>query len=58
MLFNIVNIILELGEGELAKTSLAIMKNQKAFDLLWKSYTAGEKNKFRNKWQAVGLNIE
>lgn len=56
MLFQIVNVILELGEGEEAKNALTILRSQKAFDLLWKSYTSGEKNKFKSKWEALGLN--
>lgn len=40
MLFQMVNIVLEQGDGQDAKNALTIMKSQKAFDLLWKSYTA------------------
>lgn len=39
MLFKMIQIILEQGEGEKAKNSLQTLKNQKAFDLLWKGYT-------------------
>ena len=47
MLFKMIQIILELGQGEEANKSLEILKNQKAFDLLWKGYTSGEKKLFR-----------
>lgn len=57
MLFQLVDVILQLGEGEEAKLALLILKSQKSFDLLWKSYTGGEKGRFRAKWQKLGLEI-
>jgi hypothetical protein len=47
MLFQIVNILLKFGEGEQAKSVIATIRTQKAFDLLWKSYSSGEKKQFR-----------
>jgi len=34
-----------------------VLKNQKAFDLLWKGYTSGEKATFRTKWESFGLDL-
>ena len=47
MLFQLVNAIIKKGEGEQGKSAIQILKNQKSFDLLWKSYTSGEKKSFR-----------
>jgi hypothetical protein len=47
MLFQIVNAILKRGEGEQGRNAILLLKNQKSFDLLWKSYTSGEKKNFR-----------
>ena len=58
MLFKMIEITLELGEGEEAKATLGILKNQKEFGLLWKGYTGGEKNRFREKWCSLGLKKE
>jgi hypothetical protein len=55
MLFQLVGAILKKGEGENAKTALLAIKNQKAFDLLWKSFTGGEKKQFKEKWVNLGL---
>lgn len=55
MLFQISGIIIKKGEGESAKNALTVIKSQKAFDLLWKSYSGGEKKQFIEKWTSLGL---
>lgn len=50
MLLQMVAIVLELGEGEEAKNAMVTIKNQKAFDLLWKGYNKDEKSRFKSKW--------
>ena len=47
ILFQLVNAIVKRGEGEQGKNAILILKAQKSFDLLWKSYTGGEKKSFR-----------
>jgi len=47
MLFQIVNVLIKYGEGESAKTVFATIRTQKAFELLWKSYSSGEKKQFK-----------
>jgi hypothetical protein len=34
-----------------------VLKNQKAFDLLWKGYTNSEKAAFKGKWESFGLDL-
>lgn len=55
MLFQITTAVIKNGEGESAKNALETIKNQKSFDLLWKSFSNGEKNQFKAKWASVGL---
>ena len=55
MLFQISGTIIKKGEGESAKNALLVIKSQKAFDLLWKSYSGGEKKQFIEKWTSLGL---
>ena len=50
MLFKLIQIVLELGEGEEAKMALMTLRMQKGFVLLWKGYTGKEKEAFRAKW--------
>lgn len=55
MLIQILGIVLKKGEGEEAKNVLLAVRAQKAFDLMWKSYSSGEKKQFREGWISLGL---
>ena len=55
MLFPMVEAVVKQGEGEPAKNLLAGVRGVKAFELLWKSYSSGEKKQLREKWAALGL---
>jgi hypothetical protein len=47
MLFEMTNHLIKKGQGEEAANTLSSIKKQKAFDMLWKSYTGGEKKIFK-----------
>ena len=55
MLFEMTAHIIKKGEGEQAAKILMSIKKQKSFDMLWKSYTGGEKKLFKQKWTILGL---